>query len=73
MSSNYVDNLMYEMVESALYPREEDDSVRAMLNNSLEKGENELHEALFCLLMRSNTKEGLAHLAAFHLCERAEE
>lgn len=64
---------MYEMVESALYRAEDEDSVRTILNNAFEKDESELHDALFSIIMRNSTKEGLAHLAVFYMCERAEE
>ncbi len=73
MNDNLVENIMAEMAESGLYKAEEEGSVRGILSNAYENEERELHDALFSILMRKSTKEGLAHIVVFHMWERAKE
>ena len=73
MNNNLVESVKAEMKESALYRAEDEDSVRAILNDALEKDEREMHDAMFSIIMRNSTKEGLARGVVFWLCERAKE
>lgn len=73
MSSNLVENIMAEMKESALYRAEDEDSVRTILTNAYEKDERELHDAMFSIIKRNSSKEGLAHIVTFYMYERAQE
>ncbi|MCY3718280.1 MAG: hypothetical protein OXG07_01825 [Anaerolineaceae bacterium] len=73
MDDYFVENVMWEMVESALFRSEDRESVESALKDAYENDEYELHDALFSTLMRDNTKEGLAHTVVYYLCARAKE
>ena len=73
MNSNLVENIMAEMAESALYNAENEEGVEANLKNTRENDEHQLHDVMFSILMRHCTKEELAHLVTFYVCERAKE
>ena len=73
MSSNFVESIMAEMAESALYNSEDKEGVETILKNTRENDEHQVHDAVFSILIRHCTKEELAHHVAFRVCERAQE